>query len=116
MARKTVVQFVDDTDGAELGTEGLTLVFGIDGKDYEIDLSPVNADALRQALAPYLAVARVTSSNGSVKPVGRRRNPSDPAAKEETQAIRAWAREQGIEVSDRGRISAEIKAAYAAGH
>lgn len=114
MARKTVVQFVDDLDGAELGTEGLTLEFGIDGKSYEIDLSPANADALREALAPYLPVARPVSANGAVKSTGRRPNRSDQAAKEETQAIRAWARERGMEVSDRGRISAEVRAMYAA--
>ena len=109
MAQIREVRLVDDIDG-EAADE--TVEFGIDGKNYEIDLSKENAGRLRDALAEYVAAAR--KSGG-----GRRRSAAaaTPARRpaidrEQNQAIRDWARKRGMKVSDRGRIPAEVLEAY----
>jgi hypothetical protein len=106
------IRLIDDLDG-EVAHE--TVEFGIDGKNYEIDLSSANADKLRSALANYVGAARKAAA-------GRRRataagNGSSSARKpaidrEQNQAIREWARKRGMKVSDRGRIPAEVLEAY----
>jgi hypothetical protein len=105
------VRLIDDIDGE---TADETVEFGIDGKNYEIDLSNGNAGKLRDALASYVAAAR--RSGG-----GRRRGGSSGGAaaarrpaidREQNQAIRDWARKRGMKVSDRGRIPAEVLDAY----
>lgn len=110
MAQKIQVILVDDIDG---GTADETVSFALDGVSYEIDLSTKNAKKLRDAFAPYVAEARKarggrrkTSTGGS----GRRRSTGAGSASE----IRAWARENGYEVSERGRVSEEIRSAYEA--
>ena len=104
MAQKTQVILVDDIDGGE-ATQ--TVTFGIDGVTYEIDLNDEHAAALRESLAEWTGKARRT---GGRRIAGRRRGSS--AAAGETQRIREWARENGIEVSDRGRISAAVRQRY----
>lgn len=111
MAQKVNVQLVDDVDGSEAES---TIEFGLDGVHYAIDLSAENAAQLRDSLATYLAHARRT---GGRKRRGAKTQPSQAAAasaadRRRNQAIREWAREQGMEVSDRGRIPAEIVEAY----
>ena len=110
MAQIREVRLIDDLDG-EAADE--TIEFGIDGKNYEIDLSKANAGKLRDALASYVASARRSG--------GRRRSGSSgggaPARRpsidrEQNQAIREWARKRGMKVSDRGRIPAEVLEAY----
>ena len=108
MAQKVVVSLVDDLDG---GQADETVEFGLDGKNYEIDLSSRNADKLRDAMAAYLGVAR--------RPGGGRRGGraaasarSGPVDREQNQAIRDWARKQGMNVSERGRIPADVLDAY----
>jgi hypothetical protein len=108
MAQIREVRLIDDLDG-EAADE--TIEFGIDGKNYEIDLSKVNAGKLRDALASYVAAARRSG--------GRRRGGASGGAarrpsidREQNQAIRDWARKQGMKVSDRGRIPAEVLEAY----
>ncbi|MEZ5096231.1 MAG: Lsr2 family protein [Nocardioides sp.] len=107
MAQKVNIVLVDDLDGSEAGS---TVSFGLDGATYEIDLTDKNAQALRDALAPYLAHAR--RSGGSKR--GRRATVSSlgPSSKE----IRDWARSNGYDVSDRGRVSAEVRQAFDAAH
>jgi hypothetical protein len=103
------IRLVDDLDG-EVADE--TVEFGVDGKNYEIDLSTANAKKLRDALAEFVAAARRAG--------GRRRGGGAPAAaprrpsidREQNQAIREWARKRGMKVSDRGRIPAEVLEAY----
>jgi Lsr2 len=103
------IRLVDDLDG-EVADE--TVEFGVDGKNYEIDLSTANAKKLRDALADFVAAARRAG--------GRRRGGGAPAAaarrpsidREQNQAIREWARKRGMKVSDRGRIPAEVLEAY----
>ncbi len=101
MAQKVNIVLVDDLDGSE-ATE--TVTFGLDGVMYEIDLSEKNAKKLRDALSLYTAWARRS---------GRRQARSSGARSTvDTAAIRSWARARGYEVSDRGRISADILEAY----
>ena len=103
MAQKVQILLVDDLDGGE-ATE--TVKFALDGTSYEIDLSENNAAALRDAFAVYIAEAR--------KVGGGRRSSSTggPAASE----IREWARANGMEVPERGRVSAEVRKAYDLAH
>ncbi len=106
MAQKVHIVLVDDIDQSDAEE---TVTFGLDGKEYAIDLNAKNARALRDAIAPYLAHAR------SVGGRSRRSNgkaASGPAPSE----IRAWARDNGFDVPERGRVSAEVREAYAAAH
>ncbi len=106
MARQIIQQLVDDVDGSEIpaGTGG-TIRFGVDGATYEIDLTDENAAALRTALAPYVTAGRRTSTTKR-SAAGRTRSTRD------LDAIRAWARENGHQVSDRGRVPVAVLAAY----
>ena len=106
MATQTVVTVTDDLDGSEAEE---TIRFAIDGTEFEIDLSKAHAKELRGTLEPYIKVARKSGRRRG----GRRRTASSD--KEQTKAIRDWARQQGMEVSDRGRIPAEIQQAYKQG-
>lgn len=110
MAQKVQIILEDDIDG---GVADQTISFGFDGTSYEIDLSEVNAQKMRDALAPYLThgrkvSARTTQRRGSR--AGSGGNNGGSSAKE----IRAWARENGHTVPERGRIPAEIREAYEA--
>ncbi|MGN6608796.1 MAG: histone-like nucleoid-structuring protein Lsr2 [Jatrophihabitans sp.] len=110
MAKKTItiVEMTDDIDGTKADR---TVAFTWDGKSYEIDLSKKNANAFEKALAPYLQVARPASAK-SRGPA--RRGRSTGAAKHDLQAVREWARANGHEVSERGRIASSIIDAYRA--
>lgn len=109
MAQKVNIVLVDDLDGSE-ATE--TVSFGLDGTAYEIDLNDGNAATLREALAGYVGHARkVTGGKRS-----RRASAGSTSTGGDTKAIREWARGRGYEVSDRGRVSAEIREAYNAAH
>ena len=109
LARLVMTHLVDDLD-SDSATE--TVAFSYRGVNYEIDLSEKNAAALDEVLAPYLANARRVRT----KPPAPRR----PAAKSSVPAgpreVRAWAKSQGIGVSDRGRISADVMRQYQAAH
>jgi hypothetical protein len=103
MAQKVQVVLLDDIDG---GSADETLKFSFEGASYEIDLSTAHATELRASLAPWLKAARKVSG----RTVGR------AVANSDTSKIRAWAKSTGLGVSERGRISAEIRAAYTAAH
>lgn len=110
MGSRTEITLFDDTDGS---TESIrTVSLTLDGQSVEVDLSQKNYDKLFKAIEPYLSAGRKTSSSSSN--VRRRRGAA--AKTSDTQAIRAWANEKGIEVSSRGRISADILAKYEAAH
>ena len=111
MAQKVQVVLIDDIDGGE-ATD--TVTFGLDGATYEIDLSEQNAAQLRDALAHWVGNARRVSGRAS-RPSGRRGGGASSSSSD-TTAIRAWAKENGYKVSERGRISAEVQEAYAAAH
>jgi Lsr2 len=109
VAQKTVVTLVDDLDGGEADE---TVSFGLDGTSYEIDLSTSNAGKLRDALATYVGSARRSGrSSGGGGGRGRARRTGGNSA-----AIRAWAREQGLNVNERGRIPGDIVTQYEKAH
>jgi nucleoid-associated protein Lsr2 len=108
MAQKIQTLLIDDLDGSE--AEG-TVRFGLDGTEYEIDLSAEHAQALRDALARYVSAAR-RASGGARRPArGGRRASADGV---DTTEVREWAKAQGIEVKDRGRMPAELVARFKA--
>ena len=109
MAQHFQVRYTDDIDGTDLGESANTLSFAFEGKEYSIDLSDDNAEAFRQTVAPYIeAGQRVTGKSKTP------RKATTKTASEDTKAIREWARENGYDVSDRGRIPADVMNAYAA--
>ncbi|WP_353113976.1 Lsr2 family protein [Microbacterium sp.] len=113
MARRIVHQLVDDIDGTllEVG-DGETVHFSVGGTAYEIDLKTEHADELRAALAPYIKAGRRAGSGGGVRASSSARK--RPSRNPETAAIREWAAANGHKVSERGRVSADIVAAYRA--
>ncbi len=116
MARKVVHQLVDDLDGTVLDPgHGDTVRFSLDGKAYEIDLTDDNAAALREAFSPYIAVARSISA-GRAGSSGSGRSQRRRGGQQDYGPIRAWARENGYTVSERGRVPATVIEAYEAAH
>ncbi|WP_181698946.1 Lsr2 family protein [Nocardia sp. GTS18] len=111
MARKVVVTLIDDFDGTSSAEE--TVNFELDGAAYEIDLSSTNATKLRETFDQWLPYARRV---GRIKTsAGRASTPGTAAAssrRNDLAAIRDWARKNGHTVSDRGRVSADLIAAY----
>ena len=110
MAQKHIVQLIDDIDGGEAAE---TVTFALDGSSYAIDLSSKNAAKLRDALALYVANAR-RSGRGPGRPAGsgRRGRGGARSDREQTQAIREWARKNGHKVGQKGRIPATVLEAY----
>ncbi|CAM5240476.1 Lsr2 family protein [Streptomyces hirsutus] len=106
MAQKVQVLLVDDLDGVEADE---TVTFALDGKTYEIDLTTANADKLRGLLEPYVKGGRRTGGRASS---GARKARATSGGNQDTAAIRAWAKENGHEVNDRGRVPAAIREAY----
>ena len=108
MAQKIQTLFIDDIDGS--AAEG-TVRFGLDGTEYEIDLNAGHARQLRDALARYMRAAR-RARGGTRRPArgGRRA----PAGGPDSTEIREWAKAQGIEVKDRGRVPADLVAKFKA--
>lgn len=107
MAQQVQVNLVDDIDG---GTAEESISFALDGVSYEIDLSTANAAMLREAMARWIGHARRVGG----RPSAGRRSSAKGAATTDTTAARRWARANGYPVSDRGRLSAEVLAAYEA--
>ena len=108
MAKRTIHVLVDDLDGGEADE---TVKFALDGVQYEIDLSDKNAAKLRDAFAPFLAVATKVGRGGVVvggRAASARGRGGAAADREQNKAIREWAQNKGIKVSDRGRIKQEI--------
>ena len=105
MAQKVNIVLIDDIDGSDAQE---TVSFGLDGTSYEIDLTKKNAAALRDALAMYVGNAR--------KVTGTRRRRSSSAASAaggpSAREIREWARSNGFQVPDRGRIPADVREAF----
>jgi hypothetical protein len=111
MAQQVQTTTIDDLEkkrGREVPADE-TLTFGIEGKQYRIDLTTENADKLRRKFAPYTEVATRVSLNGGSKP-------RPVSARNRSAEIRTWAKTQGFEVSHRGRIPAEIVTKYEASH
>jgi hypothetical protein len=104
VATKMTIVLEDDLDG---GPADETVRFGLDGVDYEIDLSKQHARAFRRELASFLVHARKAGR-------GRRRSARSTSGRRRSGDIRAWARGAGIQVSERGRIPASVVAQYQA--
>jgi Lsr2 len=107
MAQRTEIVLTDDIDGSPANE---TVSFGIDGVHYEIDLTAGHAAELRVALEPYIAVARKAGG-----PPRRAASAARPARHDQSD-VRTWARENGLQISGRGRIPAEVIARYEAAH
>jgi hypothetical protein len=108
MTQKISVEIVDDIDGSP-ATQ--TVPFGLDGVNYEIDLSDANAGVLRAELEPYVAAGRRTGGH-KVRVATGQPTTATPADRDRNLAIRAWAKGNGYELSDRGRIPSEVIARY----
>jgi len=120
MAQKVQVLLVDDIDG---GTAEETVTFSLDGVAYEIDLTADHAAELRESFSRWVGHARKVGSGsrggsggGRQARGGASRRPGSSSSGGDATAIREWARENGHEVSERGRISADIRSAYEAAH
>lgn len=114
MAQKVSVQLVDDLDGSEAAE---TVTFGLDGVTYEIDLSTGNSSRLRNSLSDYVAGGRKVGGGSRRRATPAARGTSRPAAASsngavDTNSVREWARANGHAVADRGRIKADVIAAY----
>ncbi len=105
MAQHIQTLFIDDIDGGP--AEG-TVRFGLDGTDYEIDLSTAHTEELHKVLATYVTHARKAAGTA------RRGSRGRPADVPDTRKVREWAREQGIDIKERGRVPAEVIEKYKA--
>lgn len=108
MAQKTRILLTDDLDGSEASE---TVAFAIDGVTYEIDLTDEHARKLRESVSDYVASARTLSGRrapstkrAATKTTGAQLSGDRP----DTQQVREWAKEHGIEVSERGRLSNDL--------
>ena len=105
MAQRVTVEMTDDIDSTEAAE---TIAFRVDGSAYEIDLSKKNAAKMRRAFGRYIEHARRTP--------GGRRSARSPRDRHRSSAVREWAKQQGIEVSERGRIPASVVSRYEGAH
>ena len=103
MVQKVVTTITDDIDGSDADE---SLEFSWEGLEYRIDLSEKNADKFRKVMAPYLTSAQRVGGRA------RRTKAAAPRPASDAATVRAWAAEHGYTVTDRGRISGEVRAAY----
>ena len=106
MATKRSVVITDDLDGS---SDAETTTFGLDGVTYEIDLSRKNRAKLEKTLAPFIEHGRRASARSGRRTVRR-------SGGEKNGEVRAWAKAEGLKVSERGRISADVLRQYEAAH
>jgi Lsr2 len=106
MAQKVQVLLEDDLSG---GPADDTVRFGLDGAVYEIDLNSENASKLRESLQPFVEHARKAAG-------ARQRRSRGVTSRQRSAEIRSWAKQSGIQVSERGRIPADVIAKYEASH
>jgi hypothetical protein len=107
MAKTTVVTVTDDIDGSDCAE---TVSFSFDGQSYEIDLAAKNLEKFQKSLRPFIDSGRRVARNGTPRAVRSR------GSRKDSSAIRAWAAEQGLPVSERGRIPGAVAAKYEAAH
>lgn len=109
MAQKVEVTLIDDIDG---GKADETVRFGIDGSSYEIDVNAKHAKKIRDILSPFTSAARKVKAGSAAS----RKSNRPTASRERTAEIREWAKQQGKQVNDRGRIPASIVEEFEAAH
>lgn len=117
MAQRTVIVTTDDLSGEEIAEADVDNVeFEWGGQRYVIDLGPENSEKFQEAMAPWIGHAtRVNRNNVTrMQPRKRRDVQHVTAVETDSSAIRAWAESQGIEVSNRGRVSRRIREQYEA--
>jgi len=107
LARTTTVQLIDDIDGSQAAE---TVRFAVDGRTYEIDLSTEHAEGLRHSLEQFVAVARRAGRVDASSRRGQGRPGRPPGA--DSSAVRAWAAENGVPVSPRGRVPQAVVDQY----
>lgn len=110
MAIRNIKQRIDDIDGTVLDPDSPSESFSLNGTNYVIDLSEENASRLKEALAPFIAVAAIGRSTAQP----RKSIPTTASRTKELEAIRAWARSAGHEVANTGRIPKSVLDAYTA--
>ncbi|MFC4032286.1 Lsr2 family protein [Streptomyces polygonati] len=117
MAQKVVTLYTDDLTGEE-STEIDTYTLLVNGAGVEIDLTPDSHDKLMEALSPFLHAdgARRVRAPGTGRTRAARGQSSGPADGRDTATIRAWAKDNGFEVNDRGRVPAPVIEAYEKAH
>ena len=109
MAQRVHIVLEDDIDGSEANE---TVSFGLDGTSYEIDLNSKNASALRDALATFIGHGRKVSASAK----RGRKSSSSSYSSHTAREMRDWARSNGYKVTDRGRVSREVREAFEAAH
>lgn len=118
MADKIVRSIIDDMEEGEVEAEA-RVPFSLEGKDYLIDLSTKNLTKLRAQLAPYVAHARPAGKQRKAStstPSVKAKQTGSGLDKDQLDQVRVWARTKGMQVSDRGRVSADIRKAYEEAH
>ena len=113
MAQKIVVEKTDDTDGKPAAE---TVTFGLDGREFEIDLTAKNAAALRKAFDVYVQHGRRVGGRRARGSSGAASSSSRSSSEVDTKAVRQWASQNGYGLSSRGRIPANVVEAYQAAH
>jgi len=108
VAQQVQTRLVDDLDGSEAVE---TITFGLEGRQYEIDLSTDNAARLRDSLSAFVAAARRSGAAVRSRGNGQKAGPT-ASDREHTSAVREWARQNGHQISDRGRIPNSVLEAY----
>lgn len=117
MAEKVVRTLIDDMETGEVGADAGTVLFGLDGKDYEIDLSKKNADPLRSFLKKYIEHARPMGRTGKSPAATKPPKAASGYGREQLAATREWARRNGYpNLSNKGRVPAEVLLAYENAH
>src|SRR5512135_2206354 len=111
MARQVQTRLIDDIDGSEAAG---TVRFGYEGVEYEVDLSEKHLEEFEEFLAPYVEHGR--RLGGDNRRGRRRAGREEPRKQRDLADVRQWAREQGYQVSDRGRIAGEILSRYDESH
>jgi hypothetical protein len=106
VAQKVQTFYIDDIDGSEAAG---TVRFSLDATDYEIGLSTAHSEALRNSLQTYIAHARKVGGTRRAARASRR-----GAGTIDTTVVRAWAKEQGIDIKERGRVPASVIEQYRA--
>jgi Lsr2 len=107
MAKNVSVVITDDLDGSP---DAETVTFGFGGQSYEIDLGQKNLAKLQKSLQPFMDAGRRTAHHRTA------RAPRGAGPRTDRASVRAWALEQGLKVSERGRISADVMRRYEASH
>jgi hypothetical protein len=110
MAQRVVVEKTDDTNGKPADE---TVTFGLDGREFEIDLTAKNATALRKAFDTYIQHGRRV---GGRRARGGTASSRIASTEVDTKAVRRWASENGYNISARGRIPGDVVEAYRAAH